>query len=361
MRRHRTLTWAGATAAVVAIGFMLAAPATQPVEARTILRSFSESFNNVFQVTLNDIGEEGMHVSGRVLVTIKESEGAEPQRPADMEPDGVYLNLEVQADEDADPDIAGLVAKVEIALKEGQEWIYMKIPAFPEQILEEAPFLGVFQQMAQDGVLISMDGLMAGEMFEGISLGMSEMFGALDQAQGELRAEILTEVEKALAEAEKHEGLSEQEAQEIREARVALGAVEDFDEEALAQIEELARGLFTGELSREDLDQLMSLIESTAGTMTVEELGAGEYLLIASGFDDDDPDIKDAVFKVRYREGFGVPWAEIANIGAYKGSVRIELAEVEVDESLFDKSRYLDDGVTKVLDLSGLMQFVESM
>ena len=70
MKTHRTLTADGsAVAATIAVGALLLWPGlSRDVEAALIFQSFRETLSSAMEITLEDVGAEGIHVDGRILL-----------------------------------------------------------------------------------------------------------------------------------------------------------------------------------------------------------------------------------------------------------------------------------------------------
>ena len=166
MRNHRMLTLAGAgsaVAATIAVWALLFVPTPQTtVEAATIFASFRDALANAFDISFENVGAEGIRVSGRLVVVF--DHGDEQAAPLESEAQGVYVEAQVQAGETADKDVAGLDMQVAVSAVPDNEWAFVQMVSLPHHLLEEQPMAGFFQQMACDGLLLDLDGLLEGEL-----------------------------------------------------------------------------------------------------------------------------------------------------------------------------------------------------
>jgi hypothetical protein len=323
MRRHRILTLAGAGSAVaacIAIWAILFVPTpATTVEAATIFASFREAVGNAFELQFSDLGDDGVLVDGRVIVLFEGTEkGATPFESA---PQGVYVEAKVETDEEADADVAGLNVEVVATLMPGQEWVFLKLKNLPTKVIKEEPMAAIVTQIAKDGVLLDLDGIMEKE------------FGAeLD----ELRFDEII-------------GLP------------GLEAGGEADE-----VQQLLGRLLTGKATGEEFVALVSQIEEEVAELSVTETEPGLHVLTASGFDfEDDAEAKrmagSMILKIAYREGVGIAWATIEHIGAYDGTVRFEMIDLAAEDELFDRKRFLKEGAVQRFDVSQFLDLVGAM
>lgn len=349
MRNHRFLTFAGAGSAVaacIALGALLIGPGGQPpVQAAVIFASFREALSNAFEISLEDIGAEGIRINGRVAVALPDDLSA-----TNAEPKAMYAELRIEASPEADEDIAGLNMRVNIALAPGHEWLYLKMNKFPRHVAKDNPMAMVMLQIARNGLLLELGGLLEGDLMEGLLDSLS------------LSAEIREEIEQEL---------QEEVRKEIREARrevvIRAGDETDTDDRSPLdsvdpqQIESLAKRFVLGKTTRADIDLLVSLLEEASGKVDVKKTRDGLYILTARDFDiddigDDAKMIENLVMQIAYRESGGVEWAELQNVGDFSGTLRFTRIELSTDDEMFDKTRVIEPGVTTVINLSQIVQ-----
>ena len=125
--------------------------------------------------------------------------------------------------------------------------------------------------------------------------------------------------------------------------------------------------MLTGEATGADIDTLVTLLETHAKNISVKEVRSGEYVLKASGFtfeeelDEEEMALAGNIaLEIHYLEGRGVTEADVLHIGPYDGSIRLRTTDVTVDNEMFNKERYLTEGV-QYLDLSGIMEMAEQL
>lgn len=353
MRNHRFLTFAGAGSAVaacIALGALLIGPGGQPpVQAAVIFASFREALSNAFEISLENIGAEGIRVNGRVAVALPDDLSA-----TNAEPKAMYAELRIEASPEADEDIAGLNMRVNIALAPGHEWLYLKMNKFPRHVVQDNPIAMVVLQMARNGLLLELGGLLEGELMEGLLGGLS----LADELGDELGEEIQREVRKEVR-------------QEIRKARrkgrvrgaQKADANDDDDQPQFDadEIKGLLKRFVLGKTTRADIDTLASLLEEASGKVEVTKTRDGLYILTARDFDideagDDAKMIENLVMQIAYRDNGGIEWAELQNIGDFGGKLRFTRIELSTDDEMFDKTRVIEPGVTTVINLSQIVQ-----
>ena len=135
------------------------------------------------------------------------------------------------------------------------------------------------------------------------------------------------------------------------------------------EINELVGRLLSGQAGPEHFAQLTTLIESKAGEVTVTPQDDGTYLLRAVDFDlgglgldhEDLAVLADMTVEIAYAQDVGLLWATLDNLGDDNGVMRFERADVAVDDPMFSGQRYREDGITKVVDLTGLMGMIKGL
>lgn len=339
MRKHRhaTLAGAGALAATIALTTMLLFPfGGTPVEAKTIFTSLRQSLGNAFTVTFDDIGDDGVRVNGKLIAVYEKD--AQTTVPFEAPVRALYLEADIQADE-TNRDVAGLNVEVRgSAVREPADaWVYVKLNQMPPKIIQEQPLAIIIQQFTQNGLLLELDTLLEEdelqEVFEDLSIDLelqndgakrSVNFGAGIKANEETPAPPV-------------------------------------DPEA--ELEQLPLKILTGQLTQADIDQIVSLLEEEAITVTVVEQEPGFHVLTARDFPPEpgEPWMVNMVLTIAYREGYGVPWASLQHVGPYDGNIRVEMTEVALDDKIFSSQQYYQDGVTKVIDVGAIKDLAEAL
>jgi hypothetical protein len=337
MKAHKTLTAAGsAVAATIAIAAMMLLPALQKdVEAAVIFESFRQTLNNALEITIRDVGAEGIRVNGKIIAL----RGGTEQEEALAE--GVsgtcYIDVSVKADETAD-DVANMDVDVVLSITPEDQWVYLKMRQLPQEVVSEEPIAAaILGGLTRNGLLLDLTGI----------LKQSEM------------NEIVDEINDAF--------------EEIREAGVEVSAALQSSEEGEekdakeAELERIVAGLLTGEATGADIDSLVTLLETHAKNISVKEVRRGEYVLKASGFtfeeeldEEEMALVGNIALEIHYLEGSGVTEADVLHIGPYDGSISLRTTDVTVDDEMFNKERYLSEGV-QYLDLSGIMEMAEQL
>ena len=343
MRNHRVLTLAGAGSAVaagLALWAFLFVPTPQTtVQAATIFASFREAVGNAFQITFENVGAEGVRASGRVAVVFDPAKGG--TAPFESQAKAVFVEANVQADQGADDDLAGLDVEVAVAVVPGDEWAFLKLKGLPTEVLDEEPMAVWFQSIAQDGLLLDLDGIMEKGEIEDILEQVSVTTHLSEAAEKGRRGTVqVNNIDVDI--------FDEDES----------GEPADFDEEELAR---LALNVLTGRATAEEFESLVSLIEQAATNVTVAETEPGLHVLKASGFDfegDEEAEqfLDQMVLQIAYREGVGLAWATLEHVGPYDGTVRFEMTDLTVHDELFNRERYLADGRTRRFNLGSLIQ-----
>jgi hypothetical protein len=374
MKTHRKLTTASlATAALVAFAVLLGPFGfdRNTVEAAVILESLKASLGNAIEVQLTNIGDEGVHVDGTVVVVFDSVGGDISLHRGHGLVAGIYVDAQVTGDETA-TEMAGADLHVQASLVEGQEWVWLKINQLPPALVQEQPMLLLVQQMTRNGVLLKMPGILekhgAGALMSSFDADLSEGARVPPQDGGahggdsvKMKVEMLTDEELAQIEAleddkEWHKHMAkvhahhEAHGEHMHEVHgTLLGQAGD------AELERLLMAMLNGQLTAAELTPLVDFIGEAAGVAEVEDRGNGLYVLVASEFpaDEHDPWIEDMVLEVAYQEGVGVPWVRLSNVGVYAGALELRMLEttVETDER-FQSGRFEGDGKTAVFDLS---------
>jgi hypothetical protein len=354
MKRHRSLTLAtSAAAATIVIAVLFSTPRGAVVEASTIFNSLRQTLLDGFQLTLSDIGEDGVRVDGEILVTLKPREDGGVQvsdqfDPALLQAESFYFDVSARADESSE-ELAGLDIQMTMALNEQNQWMYFKMLGLPEELLEQEPMAWAVVGMASSGVLIQMDGLV-GDWGE-ILYFESEDDEATDP-KGTATASISVKTEPG----DDHQALTAT-AGGTFEPKLSLTGD--------GEIERLLRDFLTGRATGEQIDEFYALIAEAAEDVSVDEDPDGRYVLTARDFKLDEADEEDAamvgamILQIVYREGTGIESASLENVGEYGGTLRLAPISGGIDASLFDQERVIEPGVTKVWDLSSLAPLIQ--
>lgn len=338
MRKHRhaTLASAGALAATIALTTMLLFPfGGTPVEAKTIFSSLRESLGNAFTVTFDNIGDDGVKVTGRLIAVYEKDEQATVPLEAPVR--AVYLEADVLADK-TNQDVAGLQFEVRgAAVREPADaWVYLKLKNLPAKIIEEQPLAIILQQFTQNGLLLELDTLLEegelNEVFEDLSIDF----------------EVQAEAERSLS---------------IGVGTSKDGSTPKEKVDPPSELDQLPLKILTGQLTQADIDQIVSLLEQEAITVAVQEREPGFHVLTARDFPPEQgaPWMANMVLEIAYREGYGVPWASLEHVGPYDGSIRVEMTEVALDDPIFSSEQYYHDGITKVIDVGAIKQLAEAL
>jgi len=131
--------------------------------------------------------------------------------------------------------------------------------------------------------------------------------------------------------------------------------------------EELAqtlKALLKGESTEDSLNHLIEWLEQHATNASIKEGRGGLHILSAEGFaeiagehdiGEDERQILDKLkIQIAYTRDDGVQWATVDVPDLV--SLKVELANPEIDPALFSSERYENDGVTQVFDMAGLMK-----
>lgn len=333
MRRHRILTVAtSAVAASLVLTVLLYTPGGAVVEASTIFSSLRQTLLDGFELTLEDIGDEGVRVSGKLVLDmegleITEVSGTPTIDPSKLELTAIYAELDVKADESSD-ELSGLDVHTVMALRADTLWIYLKMAGLPHSVLEEQPMAGVALWLTGRGMLVDLT-----EVRDLLDIDELDIFGKPVFEESEAEFEII--------------GLPGADGE--------LGT--------------LFTGLLCGRAGAPEIDQLVKEFSEAARYVEVTEVEPGLHVLTARDFTPEGEDVSPEeaamlariVLEITYREEAGVESAAVRNIGAYDGAVRIAPIKGEVDPGLFEKERLIEPGVTTVLDAATLRPLLEQV
>ena len=377
MRNHRTAMFAGAGSVaaatlVIAASLLIPTPGST-VEADTIFASFREAMGNAFSISFKDIGDQEGRVNGEVVILyddpFDESAGDDDvsdERANDAEyVSGAYFDMRVQVAQDA-PALAGLDYEARGAFFSGNMWVYAKANHIPADLTEENPLAGAYLAMYKDGLLLELGNLAA--------QARNQDWEAAAQSIANVQQALLDEDD--LAELQKLADVDW--AAVVAKSGAAAGGATDgpwggwhpiiisgdqISVSSNAEINALLGDLLSGKADADDFEQLASLIEKSAGNVTVTPQGDGVHLLQATDFNlegtgldaDDMALLEKMTLEIAYAEDAGMLWAAVHHVGDYDGNIRFEQTDITADDARFSGESYREDGVTKVIDLSGLL------
>lgn len=316
-------------AASIAVYVMLTAfSGATTVEAGTILHSLRQRLLDGYQVTLENVGGEGLRIDGRFVVG-----AAPPQHEALAAPvgpyDALFLEARLRANGRHTPPLVDL--ETAAALHSESQWLYLRLHGVSETLLERYPLAVPLAYLAQQGILVELD-------------GVGETLGALLAA--------------------------------LRPAWFAWpgprpAAPAASDSAGSGDLELLLGDFLLGRADADQVDLLVRMMAQEAGSVTVSSPLRGRHVLVASGFaapgearqppgDRQPPDgrLDQLVLEIHYVENVGIEWAEIRNMGALRGRVRLAPGDPHELPGLLRRDRLLRDGRTTVLRLSQLAELL---
>lgn len=365
MRNHRTLTLAGAgsaLAATIAVATLLFPSPRSTVGAATIFASLRDAVNNAFRISYEDIGDDGLKVDGEVVVLYGRADG--DASGAEERAAAVYFDAHVQADQDM-PTLAGLDYELRGTFSPDTMWVYVRAGEIPQEFVESNPIAAIYLNMYKDGLLLHLDDFrqqvqeVDWEAFLQTMAGLEQSAPGADvPTDGDLLAQARLEAERvgeAVAE------WSTASPELLNSSPIILST--DL------QLNQLFGRLLTGKAGPEDFENLTTLITEAAGDVTVTPQSDGSHLLRASAFDmelfgvgpEEEALLADMTLEIAYDEDAGLLWVTLNHLGTYDGTVCFEQAEVAPDDPMFSDRQYRDDGVTQVVDLSGLLGLIQDL
>ena len=371
MKTHRVWTLAGAGSAVAAtiiLATVVIGLGSHSVQASTIFQSLRRSFDDAFRLTFTDIGAEGVHVSGSLVARYDRTE--EDLGAAMSEAEVVFVEAHATGGPEAD-ELAGLDIQVASCLVANQEWVYVRTSGIPAEILQVDPMVGMIHNMTGNGLMMDISGLInkgiapptASGDAEGEPITLALEFGAD-------KAEAKPDPEGASATFTLGLGASATDAADGESVGGVQGKAQMHLTTADGQdgMNEWLTSLMTGRISMDQIDDLVALVESSAHDVSIDEQPDGTFVLTASdfafedmpGFSVDDELIEEVSLQIAYREDAGVLWATISNIGDYNGTIRLDLVDVTIDESALDRERWIEPGVTTVMDANQLTMMAQT-
>jgi hypothetical protein len=334
VRRHRLLTVAtSAIAAAIILAVLLVMPGGAAVQASTILDSLRQTLLDGFRIELADLGQDGIHIDGRFIVTLKPSAepGGQPVDafdPARLGYDSFYSDVHLWTDDSRD-EAAGLDVQVTVALSEQARWAYLKTSRLPQRLLKEEPLAWLLFGLTRTGVMFDLEGLLG--TFQALAPD------ATGTDQGGLRT-MASKMASSLP------------GQQLTDR---------------GEVKQLFLDFVAGRATAEQINQVFSLIAEAARDASIVEVTPGLYLLTASDFKlealdtDDAAMLADMRLEITYRAGSGLESAALTNLGQYAGTLRLSPPGGAADQNLFDRKRLVEPGVTRVCDLSVFRPLLE--
>ena len=386
MKRHRIWTVTGsAVAATIALSAAIwIMPGQTPVSATTIFQSLREATTRGLSVWIDHVRQDGIEVDGRLLMAFVSDGGPDDAGATEglRFDEHAYVELRILADEDH-PHVPGLDLELALSASPQQEWLYFRIHQVPADLMAEEPFLGLLASYAKSGVLLEMEGLMRHER--------KKDDAPVDRAPADddsanrrqcfdfgIKLDSGSKASGANASLDDSEDSSSESCLSPRfKFKTMFGGVEqesasddaagarrthEVDVESLMRATEILESFFRGEMTPEQLTAVIDWIESSAGSVSIDEQDGGVYLLTARDFDlsdlpiDDDSaaEVAQIELEISYRKDTGIQWAALRNVGDGNGSIRFELTDFEIDDALLDRERFTQDENVKVIDLSAL-------
>jgi hypothetical protein len=332
--RRRPYVLAGsALAAAVALAAFLATPTQHStVEAATIWRTFRESVHRGLRVTLADIGADEVQVDGHLNVLFKHAINLGQlfgdNQSEDLPIEAVSGELNVTCGAEAEP-LAGLKLLIALGLSKADQWIYLRSedPTPLTQVV--GPFAALIFRPLRDGLLLDLKG----------TLDLDALF---DPPPPELVAPDVPPADAEPSSAENSSG-----------------------SDATA----LVRNFLAGQASTKELEALAAQLEQAAREVRVDQRAPGVFVLVARDFaaaadaaDEATPQwLSEMSLEIAYREGVGIEWATLSNVGDRRGRVQIEFIAEPTAADRLERARYVQDGVTTVVDVAALENALEAL
>lgn len=307
-------------AASVAIYLMLVtAPGMNTVEASTILHDLRQRLFEGFQVTLENVGDEGLRIDGRLILGFAAPPPDAPDPVPARRTESLYLEARLRANEfqEARPFID---VETVAALRSDAQWIYFQLHSCSDWLLEKYPLALPLIYMGRRGVLLELDG-----------------FGqTLELIARMLRPAWVPSREPSRSPAPADAGP--------------------------ADIDDLLDNFIFGRADAAQVDRLVCLIAQSARSVRVHSPRSGRHVLKAEGLRTAGMSTAggnaakggELVLEIVYEEGVGIESAVFRNVGLYRGTIRLTPSPPRADESLFDRQRLLRLGETTVWKLSDL-------
>lgn len=369
MRNPRFILPAGsAVAAAVLLTVMLATPTEQSVvNAATILTSLRAAVHHGVIITLTDMANEHVVVSGEVRLLFNDGltlgELMSEQPKTDVSPSQIYADLDVTLPEDA-ARFPGVQMHLTLRASEPESWLRLQADDITALAEATSPLLLMYAQMFRGGLLVDLDGVVdPAEPF-----GQPHVHGTPVEAiepdesdEPQLTFDVSADSSMEITSGPPTDGLQAQ-------TSVTIDIVPALNR---PDLEELVRGFVTGDATPDQIDSLVSQLDMGADAASVEEVEPGLYILTlrnpadqaggVRGEDDavstgtDHTDDMDMEVQIAYRQNVGVVWLHLLHFGLQDGTVSIEFIDAPGDHVLPSMAQYVDDGRTTILKLKDLI------
>ncbi|MGE3180674.1 MAG: hypothetical protein AB7N71_03525 [Phycisphaerae bacterium] len=366
MKQVRFLTIGGIAAALAVAAFFMGPGQPKRVEAATILKSLRTNTWNGLQITIDHLEVEGILVDGECTLRFSQPQSmaqflAEDDNDLDASDlASIFFDFSVVAGEAAEEDVVGL----NIETRGGYwgadtAWVYFRPISLPTALIKEQPMVQMVVNMFQHGMLIDLDQF-GNELFsdmhdddaqdesrDGIRVGVNVNAGT--EVSDELDADALE------ARIERNVAVQIEAGTEDVPAKPGTRIVIHGDE-ADAELERALKDVLTGDAGQEQIDKLIAELESHVDSVQVQRRADGLHVLIAQGIAQDEELLKDAILELGYREGSGVEWVEIQNMGPRHGNVRVAFTnDSGPNQAMVVREQMIADGVQAV-NLQQLMK-----
>jgi hypothetical protein len=358
MQNRRFFLPAGsAVAAAVVLLVLFATPSQKSVvNAKMIMTSLSETTHYGLRCTIEDIKAEEVMIDGQIAVVFNEpfslAELIGQHHVQDPQPHGVYFDFAVTFGPDAD-ELAGLDLNVAGGLADqDDQWVYLRFNNIEPLLEKVGPPALIFAPMLRAGLLLELEGMFD----EGNPFGIAHTAAVHDAA-----ADAHDEAHAHLEIGARSVGTDE--------SSIDVNLRLDDDPTGLlgdAELEALLMRFLTGEAAPEELQTLIASHEELEGHATVEEVEPGLHVLTIRDFDElvgeeDEEMLANAIVQIAYREGVGIEWVRVENVGNLQGSVHVEFIDELDGADLLNKQDYIEEGVTTVINAADLLKNIESM
>ncbi|MEP0847225.1 MAG: hypothetical protein HRF50_10465 [Phycisphaerae bacterium] len=337
MSLRRRVRWFTAfvttAAACVALYVMLVAlPGPTVVEASTIVHRLRQNLFEGFQITLENIGNEGFRIDGRLILGYGVPPlDAPPGAPA-RHTESLYVEARLRANEydEVQPFID---LESAAALRSDTQWAFFQLRGISESLLEKYPLAVPLVYLARQGILVELDGL--GHLLRAIAERLPAGWVGPPDSPEPPRGP----------------------APPI----VAMNPQAD--------IEYLLGSFLFGHADATQIDELICLMAQSARQVKVTSPTPGRHVLTARDFRPPGvaPDTPGAArlepleLEIVYDEGVGIDGATIRNVGLFHGTIRLTPMSPRGHDELFDRQRFLRTGRTTVLKLSELDGLLERL
>jgi hypothetical protein len=330
MRQSRY--WAAASTAIAAaVGLaVVLTPATKSSSAMaaTIFESLRQTAHRGMRIQMSDMRVEGIEANINIEVLFERpitlARLFDEQNPDVPEPQSVFIELRANAGPDADADVAGLDVELALSHQPDDTWVFAKINQLPDQIVEEQPAIEAFLGFVRNGVLLDLNGLES---------MISDDF--LDSMLGDDDEDVPAPV-----------GDDDEDVP----APVVDATADPADASQPDVFDALAKGLLTGSLGRDELQQIVAQLGELAEETDVREVRPGQWQLTARKFRLDDMDneekqlLANAALQINYAEGHGVTKAQLTGVGMANGRLVFEFIDT-IDPARASRKPYLDRGI----------------